>query len=116
MNRLLIRFQHRNPLRQPRLRGDRSRRREPAPNPFEAKSKRLTTRHRQCQKSISQRGSRPGRHQSSVALCGQLRAIDKRRVVGAPMGRLSKPDLEAVERAVRRCFDAVASNAVVGLQ
>jgi mRNA interferase MazF len=41
---------------------------------------------------------------SSVALCGQLRAIDKRRLMGAPMGRLSKPDLEAVERAVRRYF------------
>jgi mRNA interferase MazF len=41
---------------------------------------------------------------SSVALCGQFRAIDKRRLVGAPMGRLSKPDLEAVERAVWRYF------------
>jgi mRNA interferase MazF len=41
---------------------------------------------------------------SSVALCGQVRAIDKRRLVGAPSGRLSQPDLEAVERAVRRYF------------
>src|ERR1700730_14334286 len=41
---------------------------------------------------------------SSVALCGHLRAIDKRRLVGAPMGRLSKPNLDAVERAVRRYF------------
>ena len=41
---------------------------------------------------------------SLVALCGQLRAIDKRRPVGAPMGKLSQSDLEAVERAVRRYF------------
>jgi mRNA-degrading endonuclease toxin of MazEF toxin-antitoxin module len=41
---------------------------------------------------------------SSVALCGQLRAIDKRRLVGVPMGKLSRPDLEAVERAARRYF------------
>jgi mRNA interferase MazF len=41
---------------------------------------------------------------SSVALCGQLRAIDKRRLVGAAMGKLSQPDLETVERAVRHYF------------
>ena len=40
---------------------------------------------------------------SSVAL-RQLRAIDKKRLAGAPMGTLSQPVLAAVARAVRRYF------------
>jgi mRNA-degrading endonuclease toxin of MazEF toxin-antitoxin module len=41
---------------------------------------------------------------SPVALCEQLRTIDERRLVGAPMGRFSQPDLAAVEQAVRHYF------------
>ncbi|HXY59445.1 MAG TPA: type II toxin-antitoxin system PemK/MazF family toxin [Methylocystis sp.] len=41
---------------------------------------------------------------TSTALCGQLRTIDKRRLVGAPMGRLSQRDLEQVEKSVRQYF------------
>ncbi len=36
---------------------------------------------------------------TSTALCGQLRTIDKQRLLGAPFGRLSIADLGAVERA-----------------
>lgn len=41
---------------------------------------------------------------TSTALCGQLRTIDKRRLVGAPMGKLSQGDLEQVEKSVRQYF------------
>ena len=38
---------------------------------------------------------------ASTALCGQMRTIDKRRLVGGPIGRLSADDLALVERNVR---------------
>lgn len=41
---------------------------------------------------------------TSTALCGQLRTIDKRRIVGAPLGRLTQRDLEQVEKSVRQYF------------
>lgn len=41
---------------------------------------------------------------TSTALCGQLRTIDKRRLLGAPMGRLSPHDLEQVEKGVRQYY------------
>ena len=41
---------------------------------------------------------------SSTALCGQLRAIDKRRLLGGPIGTLAAAELAAVESAVRQIF------------
>ena len=41
---------------------------------------------------------------TSTALCAQIRTIDKRRIVGGPMGRLTPGDVEQVERGVRRCY------------
>jgi mRNA interferase MazF len=41
---------------------------------------------------------------TSTALCGQLRTIDKQRLLGAPIGRLSIDDLGAVERGVARFY------------
>jgi mRNA interferase MazF len=41
---------------------------------------------------------------TSPALCGQLRTLDKRRIVGGPMGQVSRDDLVEVERHVRLFF------------
>jgi mRNA interferase MazF len=41
---------------------------------------------------------------TSPALCGQLRTLDKRRIVGGPMGQVSRDDLVEVERNVRLFF------------
>jgi mRNA interferase MazF len=41
---------------------------------------------------------------TSTALCGQLRTIDKQRLLGAPMGRLSIADFGAVERGVAQFY------------
>ena len=41
---------------------------------------------------------------TSTALCGQLRAIDKRRVLGGPIGTLAATELAEVESAVRQIF------------
>jgi len=41
---------------------------------------------------------------TSKALCGQLRTLDKRRIVGGALGRLSKDDLLEVERCVRQVY------------
>jgi mRNA interferase MazF len=41
---------------------------------------------------------------TSTALCGQLRTVDKRRIVGGPIGRLSPGDLAAVERGVTQFY------------
>lgn len=41
---------------------------------------------------------------TSTALCGQLRTIDKQRLLGGPRGRLSAVDLFAVERGVARFY------------
>jgi mRNA interferase MazF len=43
-------------------------------------------------------------HPNSTALCGQLRTLDKRRIVGGLMGRVSRDDLAEVERNVRIFF------------
>jgi mRNA interferase MazF len=41
---------------------------------------------------------------TSTALCGQLRTIDKRRIVDGPVGRLSQDDLDQVEKNVRHYY------------
>jgi mRNA interferase MazF len=41
---------------------------------------------------------------TSTALCGQLRTVDKRRVVDGPIGRLSPRDLAEVERGVTQFY------------
>ena len=40
----------------------------------------------------------------SVAICDQLRAVDKRRLADS-VGRISASDLGAIEDAIRRIFD-----------
>lgn len=40
----------------------------------------------------------------SVAVCDQLRAVDKRRLA-RNAGRISAPDLSAIEDGIRRIFD-----------
>jgi mRNA-degrading endonuclease toxin of MazEF toxin-antitoxin module len=46
----------------------------------------------------------PGGQPTSTALCGQLRTIDKRRIVDGPMGRLSQDDLEEVDKNVKHYY------------
>ncbi len=41
---------------------------------------------------------------TSTALCGQLRTIDKRRILGGPIGRLAPAELAEVERAVIQVY------------
>jgi mRNA-degrading endonuclease toxin of MazEF toxin-antitoxin module len=41
---------------------------------------------------------------TSTALCGQLGTIDKRRIVGGSIGRLSAEDLDTVECGVRQFY------------
>ena len=41
---------------------------------------------------------------TSTALCGQLRTVDKRQIVGAAMGQLSQDDLELVEKSVKHYY------------
>ena len=41
---------------------------------------------------------------TSTALCGQLRTVDKRRIISGPLGQISAADLAAVERAVSQVF------------
>ena len=41
---------------------------------------------------------------TSTALCGQLRTIDKRRILGSPIGQISAADLDAVEKAVAQVY------------
>jgi mRNA interferase MazF len=45
----------------------------------------------------------PSAGTSSVALCHQLRTVDKSRI-GKPVGDLSAEDLTAIERAVRQVY------------
>ena len=39
--------------------------------------------------------------ETSVALCHQIRVIDRSRIFGEPLGTLSEEDLESVEQGVR---------------
>lgn len=41
---------------------------------------------------------------TSTALCGQLRTIDKHRILGSPIGQISAADLDAVEKAVAQVY------------
>ena len=41
-------------------------------------------------------------HENSMVLCNQVRTVDKSRIVGGLMHKLSLPDLQKVENGVRR--------------
>ena len=41
---------------------------------------------------------------TSTALCGQMRTLDKRRIVEGPIGMLSAEDLEVVAQAVTQFY------------